>query len=387
MRSVLDLDRVAADDAQVGGKARNLAKLRAAGLPCPAGVVVPAAALATGNWRSELEDACARLRAPLAVRSSASIEDLSSGAAPGLFASILEVAPDAVAEAVEAVATSARGVAVRSYCLLRNIDPEAVAMSVVIQEQVTDVLATGVLYTRPPSRPDAPTLVVDIEHSDDGPWAGERARDGSGAPVPLPPAAWQQLVDHALAAERAIGAEQGADVEWVIDRSNQVWLAQARPIVHGEEMRPAPIELFQFSHGDDREWSWDVTHNPDPLSPAQAGLVDRVGAIGAGFEMRVVGGYLYTAPSATPAPGAELPDSAGAITRFFTDEIVPAVDAQLAAFERGSEPPLGAALSAYDQVVGLYGRRVAPTLRAGRQPLQQFLAAHSPEANLSQSMT
>jgi pyruvate,water dikinase len=48
---------------------------------------------------------------------------------------------------------------------------------------------------------------------------------------------------------------------------------------------------------DGRVWKLDVTHNPDPLSPAQAGLVERVEQAGATpWSSRVCAGYLYTTP-------------------------------------------------------------------------------------------
>ena len=44
------------------------------------------------------------------------------------------------------------------------------------------------------------------------------------------------------------------------------------------------------------EWTWDAAHNPAPLSPAQAGLVELVDELcRLPFRQRVVGGYLFWA--------------------------------------------------------------------------------------------
>jgi pyruvate,water dikinase len=76
------------------------------------------------------------------------------------------------------------------------------------------------------------------------------------------------------------------------------WIVQARPIVHrvAAPRRPAPPSVTALLVADGRTWSWDVAHNPDPLSPAQAGLVQRVDRAGiAPWSLRVCAGFLYAA--------------------------------------------------------------------------------------------
>ena len=73
------------------------------------------------------------------------------------------------------------------------------------------------------------------------------------------------------------------------------WLVQARPIVHREDLQSSVDtrirELIAFSREDsDKLWRLDATHNPLPLSPAQAGLVRQVRDL-APYDMRVVGGH------------------------------------------------------------------------------------------------
>lgn len=244
-------------------------------------------------------------------------------------------------------------------------------MSVVVQEQI-DARYAGVLYTRAPGRPADERIVVDITTGTTSPWSGELSRDGSDAP-PLPESVWRELLAIAISAEEAIGANAGADVEWVVDHDDIVWLVQARPIVHPDGAKPPDDRLFAFSARDPRTWTWDVTHNPDPLSPAQAGLVERVGNAGGEVEMRVVGGYLYTAPSRETASPPPLDGSPSALSRFFSEDILPRVDTLLDPLESDPSPPLDRALAAYDEVVSLYARVVSPTLRSEKEPLRALL--------------
>ena len=70
----------------------------------------------------------------------------------------------------------------------------------------------------------------------------------------------------------------GADVELVeerraaLDRAGATDRASARRRRSGAATADGDGALV----ADGRRWTWDVAHNPDPLSPAQAGLVERV---------------------------------------------------------------------------------------------------------------
>lgn len=384
MSSALNLEHALRGGIDVGGKARNIARLLAEGLPCPEGFVVPATSLRdmSDSERSALfERICAALPAPLAVRSSASIEDSATSAAPGLFHSELGVSHEDLGAAVDRVVASARVAAVQSYCQLRGIPEEAVEIAVIVQRQIAPIRAAGVIYTRPPGRPKDDTLIIDISESPTGPWTSERSRQTPAAVPPLDEESWQLLSRAALASERAIEARDGADIEWVIDDSGGVWIVQARPIVHPAGTPPPALSLFRFSRDDYRVWTWDVTHNPDPLSPAQAGLVQRVGDASGTVEMRMVGGYLYTAPRQEPVAPAELPRRPGALARFIAEEITSEVDKILGPFESGDASDFAAALEAYRRVIELYSQRVSPTLKSCRDALQGFLNRCAGEAH------
>jgi pyruvate,water dikinase len=346
--------------AEVGGKAFHLAQLVAAGLPVPDGFAIAAQAEAKAVGRAELERAAAPLGEPLAVRSSASVEDGVERAAPGLFATRLDVRAAELTEAVAEVLASAGGPAVAAY--LGGAPPPA--MAVVVQRQVSGV--GGVLYTRPPAGPDADAMWIE---------SGSRRAvvDRDGAPrevdadFPLDGAKLIELARLGVAAERAIGAsrERGADVEWIAG-GDRLWLVQARPrtgpLPGARAEDPAIAAALAFSRGDARTWQWDAAHNPDPLSPAQAGLVDLVADLG-DEEMRLVGGYLYTAPR----PGKRSAvDGDVDVVELFTARAAPAMERALEPVERDEPPALGDALAAYRSVYAVYTGELTPALRRAR---------------------
>ncbi|HTR56081.1 MAG TPA: PEP/pyruvate-binding domain-containing protein [Kofleriaceae bacterium] len=290
-------------DASCGGKAVGLAKLIAAGLPVPAGFVLDdrafrhaAGAIDVGD-PSEighlLEAAARRIESAelpaeviaaverraaalgdrVMVRSSATIEDGAAGAAAGVFSSRSAVAIADVWAAIRAVWTSALTPLAATYARRRGA---SIAIGVIVQRFVEGARVT--VYTRPPGQPTRDELLVQ---------RGDRLERLARA-------------DRAdlVRAEVAIGADAtGADIELVAD-----WIVQARPIVHprAHALVPAPPAVTAALH-DGRVWTWDVAHNPDPLSIAQQELVARVAALGA-WSLRVCAGYLYSAPRETPAP-------------------------------------------------------------------------------------
>ncbi len=226
------------DAAPLGGKAGRLAQLIAAGLPVPDGVVLGADAFAaiTGQHgpvaldaighrvgellravdevepppalAAEVASIAARL-APLAVRSSMSVEDGATGAAPGVFHSGVDVAAPQVWDAIRAVWRGALGPLAIAYARGAAMDVAVILQRFVPGQRVT-------IYTRPPGHPDEATAWIEpageplrrVDRTDDDP-----------------------LLRLALAAERAIDAAAGADVEAVVG-ADATWLVQARPIVH-----------------------------------------------------------------------------------------------------------------------------------------------------------
>ena len=384
----LVVDLAAAGD-QAGGKAAGLARLCAAGLPVPPGFAVTGAGFAavTGAapgalalddvgatlaaWAAAADAAAvppaleaevvARARAlggPLAVRSSMAIEDGAVAAAPGLGQTVLGVAPDDVWTAIRAVWAASLTPLIAAYARGAAARPPGV----IVQREVAG--ARVVVFTRPPGRRVADEVWVDA--------AGaliRTARDPATAPPALAGA-----VQLALAAEAAIGAGDGTDVELIETRGDGGWaIVQARPLVHPPPRparQPAPPLVLAPLRNPARAWVRDVTHNPDPLSPAQAGLCERVErAAIAPFHLAVVAGYLYTAPRdgvAAPPPPA---DAAAFEARF----AAAAAEVERVLADAGDDLP--GALAAYLAAYRVLMAEIAPLVAAGRRALVDALIA------------
>jgi pyruvate,water dikinase len=310
-------------DATCGGKAVGLARLIAAGLPVPAGFVIDGRAftaivgeldpqradighvlaraadrIATAEIPAELaaevRERAGELGSLVAVRSSATIEDSTAGAAAGVFSSRRAVPVADVWDAIRAVWTSALTPLAAAYAHRRG---GAITIGVIVQEYVSGQLVT--VYTRPPGDPRADEVMVQR-----GDHLGRHSRSDLPREIET-----QHAAVLALRAEAAIGAGGGADVELVqirkqhgFDVAMQTWVVQARPIVHPAPRAlapPPPSVLAPLQDG--RTWTWDVAHNPDPLSPAQQGLVERVAELGP-WSLKLVAGFLYAAPRDVPRP-------------------------------------------------------------------------------------
>ncbi len=349
-----------------GGKALGLARLIAAGLPVPEGFVLEdtafrelagdldsrdetvighrlaqaAARIATAQLPDELiRDVEQRAGAlgMLAVRSSATIEDGDAGAAAGVFSSRRAVPPAEVWDAIRAVWTSALTPLAAAYARRRT---GPISIGVIVQQFVPGEPIT--VYTRAPGKAAADDVMIQ--------------RGGNLTVVPR--SSLDPAVVLALRAEAAIGARQGADVELVGER-----IVQARPIVHPVINRRAlaPPTVLAPLVADGRHWTWDVAHNPDPLSPAQAGLVAQVDrAAIAPYSLRVCAGYLYVAPRGEPA--AAMPAS----SRDELSSRVAALEARLAVALGAELPPLDEAIARYLAFYRIWATELGPLIRATR---------------------
>jgi phosphohistidine swiveling domain-containing protein len=377
MNFCVPLDSVGPDEATfVGGKARSLLRLAAAGLPVPRALVLtselfralraggptlPAAikddetlaaaidaasALLAAAWpdglATELYKALARLdEAPdarFSVRSSATFEDRPDAAGPGVFLSRTDVAAAEVLPAVSAVLAAAISPAAVAYAARLGLPPNELAMAVLVHPFTRgDAVGTAAFD---PAAQDAP--VVEI--------AGDAAT---------------QLSDTAratiIAAARDLTARAGAsELEWVATGDRALFL-QLRP--YRAPVRAPWRCAAQLSDG---TWRWDAAHNPLPLSPAQAGLVALVDArCHTAFRQRVIGGYLFFAPgSAPPVPST---DAATALKALLRDS-----GKRLAAQVPALEDALETFLAICDPLFGV----VQPAARAARVALEDFLHAH-----------
>jgi pyruvate,water dikinase len=202
---------------EVGSKAGNLARLSEAGFPVPAGFVVTSAAF--GNWdRARLElAAAARVLGdgPLAVRSSASAEDLAEASFAGQYETFLGVERDGLEAAVLAVRESARSARVAAYQARQAALEPAVApdMAVLVQSLVRADSA-GVAFSADPLTGARDETVVTAVRG-----LGERLVSGEATGD-----TWVVRGGTATASrltEKAIGASDAVRVAELADRVEQ----------------------------------------------------------------------------------------------------------------------------------------------------------------------
>jgi rifampicin phosphotransferase len=289
---VLDLGELRAGDLpKVGGKAANLGELIAAGLPVPGGFCVTTdayAEVATGvdtdappeRVRDALRAApvpdgvAAAVRAayrglgddvPVAVRSSATAEDLPTASFAGQQDTYLNVVgAEAVLDAVRRCWASLWTDRAVAYRREAGVAPAGVRLAVVVQRMV-DAQVAGVLFTADPVSGRRSRAVVDAS-----PGLGEAVVSGAVNPDHLA-VENDQVVERRLGertvavralpgggteredldpsigvegcltdaqaialvglgrrAEEHFGTSQ--DVEWALDATGELWLTQARPI-------------------------------------------------------------------------------------------------------------------------------------------------------------
>ncbi len=261
---------------QVGGKARSLGRLSQAGFPVPSGFCIPVDAFATsasGHLVSEtvlsadvVEQVRMRwtsLRAPhgVAVRSSATTEDGAASSAAGQYLTVLSVRTfDELLVAIGRCRQSRDSATAGDYRNRLGLDPDDVAMAVVVQAMVAPNWA-GVVFTAegPVADDDHMVLVEAVpglgEGLVDGVIEPDRAvfsrtgryplafRTAFGEPHDQAGAdeeALRTLVTTAMKIERMMGAPQ--DIEWALD-DDGVHILQARPITVAV---PRPTQLANW---------------------------------------------------------------------------------------------------------------------------------------------
>lgn len=180
---------------------------------------------------------------PVAVRSSATAEDLPFASFAGQQDSFMDVAgADAVVEAVRHCWASLWTDRAVAYRTANGISHREVGLAVVIQKMV-DAATAGVLFTANPVTGTRTETAIDAS-----PGPGQAVVSGSvnpdhfvvetasgrilqqpqGAAPSLNGKQLRELASLGDAARRLFGAPQ--DVEWVIDGAGKAWLTQSRPI-------------------------------------------------------------------------------------------------------------------------------------------------------------
>ena len=230
-------DAATADIHTAGGKAARLADLQRRGLPVPDGLVVPPNhPVDQRDLVEALEALAGDVDARFAVRSSALLEDGHEASFAGQYLTVLNVAREAVPEAIERVRASAAANRASTYA--QDIDGAGpIAMAVLIQPMIRPT-AAGVAFTADPATGDRGTTVVSaVRGLADRMVSGEQdaetweVRGGQvrprGATSALDGATVLQVAD--LAARVAAIAGVPQDIEWAHD-GHRLWLLQARPI-------------------------------------------------------------------------------------------------------------------------------------------------------------
>ena len=384
MSFLVQLDRNVPAE-KIGGKARSLVKLAAAGLPVPpavalttelfsslraGGPALPGTLAATGAlgaiesaaqalreapWPPGFAEALRRALAALdgragarfVVRSSAAIEDRPDALGAGLFLSRLDLPMADVERALREVLASALSPGVVAYCARRSSSADGpgfaaggLGFAALIHPFVTgDAAGTAAL--------DSSHGVPIIEaHQGDATLARPRIQD-------------------ALA--RLTVMHGPVEVEWAAT-GYEVTFLQMRPYRRPTRARLAEINQIGSQMGSHLGWHWDAAHNPLPLSPAQAGLVALVDRVcDTGLRQQTVGGYLFYAHAPRPA---------GATKRVSTS-VSEALAALRALCDARLDPRATVSLDeALESFVAIYQQLfgvVQPAARAARKALIDFL--------------
>ncbi|WP_132432252.1 PEP/pyruvate-binding domain-containing protein [Pseudonocardia endophytica] len=334
-------DELGATDVETaGGKGANLGELTRAGLPVPPGfvVVTPAydAFVAANGLQARIDaGGPAEIRAafeagtapepvaaavtaaltelgsgPLAVRSSATVEDVADTSAAGQQDTYLNVeGPDAVLDAVRRCWASLFTDRALAYRASRRIAPEGVRLAVVVQ-RMADAEASGVMFTANPSNGRRDQLVIGAawglgesvvggtvstdDHVVDAATGAVLSRtvaDKTVMTVPTPTGTEERPVpperrrapvldDDAVRELAALGTRIAAhygspqDVEWVRTPLGFV-VVQSRPVTALPEPMADPPADWPIPY--DGGWYFRasiVEQMPDPLTPLFADLVD-----------------------------------------------------------------------------------------------------------------
>ncbi|MFQ1002380.1 PEP/pyruvate-binding domain-containing protein [Modestobacter sp. SSW1-42] len=257
---------------ELGGKAASLDRLVQAGFPVPDTAVVTASAYRAVAAQPELADLLARLRAGevvpaeevdtrfqhvpvpaslaerlvaaareaggggrVAVRSSATVEDMAGASFAGQYHSSLDVEPDRVLDAVRRTWASLWHPAPCAYRRAWGISSDDVAMPTVLMRMVP-ARSAGVAFTVDPGGSAESVRVEAVPELGEALVSGERTPEvwlvpRSGPAAADTPGPVREAAALALRVEQAVGGTP-QDVEWAWDGAT-TWLVQARPITTG----------------------------------------------------------------------------------------------------------------------------------------------------------
>ena len=226
-----------------GRKAASLHQIKAAGFPVPPGFVVPADA-DLDHFAADLQDAVSAIGGyPVAVRSSAQLEDCLDASFAGQYATHLEVrSPAELLQAIVNCRRSSLAPQLVSY-LNKNASGHQMQICALVQK-VFDVAFAGVVFSIHPHTGREEHAVVEcciglgnrlVSGQITPTQYTLRLEDGSvverqaGAEdVLLPDDTLRKLCRYALELQAHFGIPQ--DMEWAMERCGALWILQSRPI-------------------------------------------------------------------------------------------------------------------------------------------------------------
>lgn len=223
----------------VGGKAAGLGRLINSGERVPDGFCVTTEAYRRDRIPADAVIAAYRRLGggAVAVRSSATAEDLPDASFAGVQETVLDVSGDeAVLAAIRTCWASLQTPRAIAYRDARGHGSDRAAMAVVVQRMI-DPVAAGVTFTANPLTGTRAELVIDA-----APGLGTRVVDGAentdhyelrdgdrpSAHGCLSLSQLEELRRAGRRIERDLGGPQ--DLEWAFDRDGTLWQLQARPI-------------------------------------------------------------------------------------------------------------------------------------------------------------
>ena len=316
----------------IGSKAANLANLTGTGLPVPDGFVLRVNAFhrfceanpgldhrrplsydsltIPSDLKTEIGVIAAQLMdCPLAVRSSASDEDLPDASYAGQYDTVLNVVGlEAIEQAVVQCWMSAFNDRVLTYRARRG--EEGVPAVAVLIQPLIDADCAGVAFTANPiTRKRDETMVSAIHGLGERLVSGEVTpdewivRNDIAEPVSTPGSVLtadqvRQIAGLARLVESHLKTPQ--DIEWAI-AGDSLYLLQARPITTLGDVEPVEPEI-EIPEG---FWMRDLEHFPRPISPISRSfyLSEIASAMSAGLtefgilldrvEARAIAGYAY----------------------------------------------------------------------------------------------
>jgi phosphohistidine swiveling domain-containing protein len=198
-----------------GGKAARLRQLQAAGFNIPDFVVSP----------RDVNAAVRQLGTPIAVRSSASVEDGPNVSFAGQFESYLNLnSLSDIQRCIQDCHASVHAPSVANYCRRQGVDAGQIRMDVILQRMVNPDLA-GVAFTVNPATGEEQIVIEATAGLADELLAGHEP------PLPADHPLLQQhsaaIADVARRIQRFFGAPQ--DIEFAIEQDT-LFILQARPI-------------------------------------------------------------------------------------------------------------------------------------------------------------